>query len=200
MCAPDEGRRTSVQSLRDGKRTVAIDASSPEADLQDAQQRVEELRRQINYHNYRYYALDDPEVTDAEYDALFQELRALEADHPELASPDSPTQRVGTTPQDRFGEVEHRIPMLSLANAFSPEQLQAWYTRARNLYGRDVDEFVLEPKLDGLAITLLYENGRLVVGATRGDGVRGEDITANVKTIRSIPLVLNDGAPPMVEV
>src|SRR5438309_9999308 len=102
-------------------------------DLRQVQERVEELRRLINYHNYRYYALDDPEVTDAEYDALFRELRALEAEHPELASPDSPTQRVGTTPQESFGEVQHRIPMLSLANAFSPEQLRDGYRKARNL-------------------------------------------------------------------
>src|SRR3954447_19833721 len=116
-------------------------------DLDRVQARVEELRRQLNYHNYRYYVLDDPEVADAEYDALFRELLALEADHPELASPDSPTQRVGATPQGKFATVEHRLPMLSLANAISPEQLEAWYTRARNLLGRDIHGFVLEPKL-----------------------------------------------------
>jgi DNA ligase (NAD+) len=171
----------------------------PVTDLQSVQQRVEELRQQINYHNYRYYALDSPEISDAAYDALFQELLALESAHPELASPDSPTQRVGAAPQEGFGVVTHRIPMLSLANAFTPDQLRAWYTRVRNLAGRDVEEFVLEPKLDGLAVSLLYENRRLTVGATRGDGVRGEDITSNIRTIRSVPLTLEKDAPTVLE-
>src|SRR3954466_164230 len=121
------------------------------SDPQALQRRVEELREQINYHNHRYYALDAPEVSDAEYDALFRELKAIEEAHPELASPDSPTQRVGTSPQEAFGVVQHRVPMLSLANAFSPEDLQSWYTRAKNLAGREIRGFVLEPKLDGLA-------------------------------------------------
>src|SRR3954447_13813532 len=112
-------------------------------DLDRVQARVEELRRQLNYHNYRYYVLDDPEVADAEYDALFQELLALEADHPELASPDSPTQRVGAGPGANFAPVNHLVPMLSLGNAFSAEQLQAWAQRARNLLDRDVENFVL---------------------------------------------------------
>src|SRR4051794_7796104 len=109
-----------------------------DADPQALQRRVEELRQQINYHNYRYYALDAPEVSDAEYDALFRELRSIEETHPELSSPDSPTQRVGTAPQEAFGVVQHRVPMLSLANAFSPEDLQGWYIRARNLAGREI--------------------------------------------------------------
>jgi DNA ligase (NAD+) len=170
------------------------------ADQQAVQRRVEELRQQINYHNYRYYALDAPEVSDAEYDALFRELKALEEAHPELASPDSPTQRVGTTPQEGFAEVQHRVPMLSLANAFSPEDLKAWYDRACNLAGREVTGFVLEPKLDGLAVSILYEHGQLKVGATRGNGMQGEDITQNVRTIKSVPLTLPAEAPPRLEV
>src|SRR6266508_6554408 len=149
-------------------------------DLDRVQARVEELRQLINYHSYRYHVLDDPEIADAEFDALFQELLALEMDHPELASPDSPTQRVGAGPLDRFGTVEHRVPMLSLGNAFSADQLRAWAQRARNLLDREVEGFVLEPKLDGLAVSIRYENGRLAVGATRGDGTIGEDITPNV--------------------
>lgn len=171
-----------------------------DVDLQAIHARVEELRQLITYHNYRYFVLDAPEISDAEYDALFQELLALEAAHPELGSPDSPTQRVGATPQEAFGVVEHRVPMLSLGNAFSPEQLTAWYGRARNLLGRGVDRFVLEPKLDGLAVSIFYENGRLKVGATRGDGERGEDITANVRTIRTVPLTLAQAAPGALEV
>lgn len=170
------------------------------SDLDRAQARVEELRQLINYHNYRYHVLDDPEIADAEFDALFQELLALESEHPELASPDSPTQRVGGEALERFGTVEHRVPMLSLANAFSPDQLHGWAGRVRNLLGRDVEGFVLEPKLDGLAVSLLYENGRLTVGATRGDGMRGDDITPNVRTIRTVPLTLAGDPPRMLEV
>jgi DNA ligase (NAD+) len=169
-------------------------------DVNEAQERVEELRRLIDYHNYRYYVLDDPEVSDAEYDALFQELRALEEAHPELASPDSPTQRVGAAPSSAFGVVTHRIPMLSLANAFNAEQLRGWYARVVRLLGRDVEDFSLEPKIDGLAISLLYEERRLTVGATRGDGIHGEDITPNLRTIRSIPLTLPEPAPRLLEV
>ena len=168
--------------------------------IEDVQKRIEELRRLIEHHNYRYYVLDDPEVSDAEYDALFRELRALEDAHPELASPDSPTQRVGAAPSGAFGVVTHRIPMLSLANSFSAEQLRAWYARVVNLLGRDVDAFSLEPKIDGLAVSIRYEDRRLVVGATRGDGIHGEDITPNVRTIRSVPLTLPEGAPRVLEV
>lgn len=169
-------------------------------DLATLQQRVEDLRQQINQHNYRYYVLDDPLVADGEYDALMNELRDIEAEHPELASPDSPTQRVGAGPLESFGVVEHRIPMLSLANAFSPESLQAWYQRAVNLLGREIHCFVLEPKIDGLAISLTYKDGQLAVGATRGDGQRGEDVTANIRTIRSIPLRLQGDPPSDLEV
>ncbi|MBM2809698.1 MAG: hypothetical protein HW416_457 [Chloroflexi bacterium] len=173
---------------------------SRSVDLQEAQERVEELRRLINYHNYQYHALDAPEISDGEYDALFNELRALEEAHPELASPDSPTQRVGSAAQSGFTPVTHRIPMLSLANAFSPDQLNAWYGRVRNLLGRDVEGFVLEPKLDGLAVSLLYEDRRLKVGATRGDGTVGDDTTPNVRTIRTVPLTLSEDAPNLLEV
>lgn len=169
-------------------------------DLQALQERAEGLRQQLNYHNYRYYVLDDPEVSDAEYDELMEELRRIEGDHPELQSPDSPTQRVGAGPAEQFAVVEHRVPMLSLANAFSTDALRAWYERANRIAGREVKDFTIEPKIDGLAIMLRYEHGRLTVGATRGDGFRGEDITANLKTVRTVPLSLNGKPPPYLEV
>lgn len=169
-------------------------------DLHDLQIRAEELRREINYHNYRYYVLDSPEIADAEYDRLMEELRAIEAEHPELQSPDSPTQRVGAGPAAQFAVVQHRVPMLSLANAFSADALRAWHERISRLLGREVREFTIEPKIDGLAIMLRYEQGRFNIGATRGDGSQGEDITANLKTIRTVPLALNDSPPPHLEV
>ena len=169
-------------------------------DVATIQQRVEELRQQINYHNYRYHVADDPEITDGEYDALMRELRELEAEHPELQSPDSPTQRVGGAPSEKFAVVEHAIPMLSLANAFNEEELRGWYGRATRLLGREITGFVLEPKIDGLAVALIYQNGKLTVGATRGDGLRGDDITPNIRTIRSIPLTLADDPPETIEV
>ncbi len=169
-------------------------------DLTTVQARVEELRRAINYHNYRYYVLDDPEISDGEYDLLMNELRALEEEHPELQSPDSPTQRVGAGPAEQFRSVEHAAPMLSLANAFSSEALRAWHTRATRLLGREATGFVLEPKIDGLAVSLTYRDGRLAVGATRGDGIRGEDVTANIRTIRSVPRTLLDEPPALIEV
>src|SRR4030081_3996001 len=169
-------------------------------DLQALHAHTEELRRQINYHNYRYYVLDAPEVADAEYDALMNELRAIEADHPELQSPDSPTQRVGAGPSAQFAVVQHRVPMLSLANAFNADALRAWHERITRLLGREVRDFTIEPKIDGLAIMLRYEKGRFSIGATRGDGAQGEDITANLKTIRSLPLGLYDDPPPYLEV
>jgi DNA ligase (NAD+) len=169
-------------------------------DLLAVRERVEELRRQIEYHNYRYYVLDDPEISDAEYDQLMEELRRLEAEHPELQSPDSPTQRVGAGPLEAFGIVEHRLPLLSLANAFSPEALRAWHGRVARLIGERALRYVLEPKIDGLAVSLVYEQGRLSVAATRGDGLHGENVTANVRTIRSVPLTLQGSPPPVVEV
>jgi DNA ligase (NAD+) len=163
------------------------------------EQRYAQLVEAINHHNYRYYVLDSPEIADAEYDGLMEELRALEAEHPELQSPDSPTQRVGATPSEQFAVVRHGVPMLSLANAFTPEALRAWHDRISRLLGREVRDFTIEPKIDGLAITLRYESGRFAIGATRGNGFEGEDITPNLRTVRSVPLTLNDSPPPKLE-
>jgi DNA ligase (NAD+) len=166
--------------------------------------RAEELRRQLEYHGHRYYVLDDPEISDPEYDGLLNELRDIEAEHPELRSPDSPTQRVGGQPLDKFEEVPHLQPMLSLANARNEEELAAWVVRSERYLARQGVEmgdvrFVTEPKIDGLAISLVYENGVLVRGATRGNGEVGEDVTQNLRTIGAIPLRVED-APPLVEV
>ena len=162
--------------------------------------RIEKLREQINYHNFRYYVLDSPEISDAEYDALMAELRRLEEEQPQLITPESPTQRVGAAPVEAFGVVEHLVPLLSLANVFSYDELLAWQRRASNLIpGRSMD-FVCELKLDGLAVALTYTDGRLTAGATRGDGYRGENITQNLRTIRSIPLSLPKEAPEKFEV
>jgi DNA ligase (NAD+) len=172
-----------------------------DTELQAAKLRVEELRSQINYHDYRYYALNDPEISDAEYDELMRELRRLEEQHPQLITPDSPTQRVSGQPVEAFGIVEHRLPLLSLGNAFNDEELLAWHRRASNLADTDAFAMVCEPKIDGLAVALVYDGGRLVQGATRGDGVRGENITENLRTIRSIPLSLTGkDAPSLFEV
>jgi len=163
-------------------------------------QRIEKLRKEIEYHNYRYYVLDDPVITDADFDRLMNDLVALEAAHPDLVTPDSPTQRVGAKPLKEFPEVRHAIPMLSLANAFDAEEMEAFDRRVREKLGVDVIEYAAETKLDGLAISLLYDNGRLVQGATRGDGTTGEDVTLNVRTIAAIPLRLLPGHPPRLEV
>ena len=169
-------------------------------DADKARQRIEELRKTINHHNYRYYVLDSPEISDAEYDELMKELKQLEAEHPELVTPDSPTQRIGAPPVEAFGVVEHPEPLLSLANAFSYEELAAWYKRVSNLLGGRQFDIVCEPKIDGLAVALTYVDGLLVTGATRGDGYRGENITQNLKTVRSIPLSVSKEAPPRFEV
>ena len=169
-------------------------------DLLQARERIEILRTQINRNNYLYYALDQPEVTDAEYDAQMLELKALEEQFPYLITPDSPTQRVGTSPLEAFGVVAHPRPLLSLANAFSDADLASWYNRSLKLLGGRAFEIVCEHKMDGLAIALTYENGRLVRGATRGDGYNGEDITQNLRTIRSIPLAVAGNAPDRFEV
>ncbi|MGI5918025.1 MAG: DNA ligase LigA-related protein, partial [Anaerolineae bacterium] len=156
---------------------------------QDVAARIEKLREVIRYHGYRYYTLDQPEISDAEYDALMHELRDLEEQHPELVTPDSPTHRVGGEPLPEFARVIHPHPMTSLTDAFSREEVQAWRDRALRLLGEDTPlRFVAEPKIDGLAVALRYENGVLVRGATRGDGRMGEDVTANVRTIRNVPL------------
>jgi DNA ligase (NAD+) len=169
-------------------------------DIERDKQRIEELRKTLNYHNYRYYVLDSPEISDAEYDELMKELRQLEAEHPELLTPDSPTQRIGAPPVEAFGVVEHPQPLLSLANAFSHEELAAWHRRVSNLLGGRHFDLVCEPKIDGLAVALTYVDGLLITGATRGDGYRGEDITQNLKTVRSIPLSVPKEAPPRFEV
>ncbi|WP_301361999.1 NAD-dependent DNA ligase LigA [Stutzerimonas nitrititolerans] len=174
---------------------------------QTAAERIAELRSEIDAHNYRYYVLDEPNVPDAEYDRLFKELRALEAEHPELVTPESPTQRVGGEALAAFGQVRHEVPMLSLGNAFEEQDLTDFDRRARegldlpagDLFGDGAElEYSCEPKLDGLAVSLLYENGHLVRGATRGDGSTGEDISANVRTVRNIPLKLHGSGWPVV--
>ncbi|MGA8848346.1 MAG: NAD-dependent DNA ligase LigA [Dehalococcoidia bacterium] len=169
-------------------------------DVNRAKQRIEELREIINYHNYRYYVLDSPEISDAEYDELMKELKQLEAEHPELVTPNSPTQRIGAPPVEAFGVVEHPQPLLSLANAFSYEELATWHIRVSNLLGGRQFDLVCEPKIDGLAVALTYVDGLLATGATRGDGYRGENITQNLRTIRSIPLSVPKEAPPRFEV
>ncbi len=173
--------------------------------IQAAEQRIGELRAEIEQHNYRYYVLDSPSVLDAEYDRLMRELQSLEAEFPELVTSDSPSQRVGGQPADGFEEVRHRTPMLSLANAFSEDEIQQFHERV--LKGLEIDHvaYVAEPKLDGVAISLRYESGLLVQAATRGDGSTGEDVTFNVRTINAIPLHLKQREqspvwPPTLEV
>ncbi|HEX7365148.1 MAG TPA: NAD-dependent DNA ligase LigA [Dehalococcoidia bacterium] len=166
----------------------------------DVKQNISKLRELLNYHNHRYYVLDSPEISDAEYDHLMRQLKQLEDEHPELITPDSPTQRIGAAPVAAFGIVEHPQPLLSLANAFSDEELDAWYRRASNLLGGRQPDLVCELKMDGLAVALTYVNGLLEVGATRGDGFRGENITQNLRTINSIPLSVPKDAPPRFEV
>src|SRR5580765_5479946 len=166
--------------------------------------RIDELKQQLAHHNHRYYVLDDPEVGDDVYDALLDWLRAIERDHPELVTPDSPTQRVGAEPVSELTKVTHLQAMLSLGNARSEEELRAWIERMRNHLAREGIEdpafsFVCEPKIDGLAISLLYRDGVLERGATRGNGEVGEDVTHNLRTIPTIPLRIED-APPLLEV
>jgi DNA ligase (NAD+) len=170
-----------------------------------AEQRADELRELLARHNHLYYVLDDPEIGDDAYDALLNELRALEEEHPELRTPDSPTQRVGAPPLDRFEPVEHLEQMLSLGNARNEEELRAWENRiANHLKRMDITasqfSYTTEPKIDGLAVTLTYENGVLVRGATRGDGRIGEDVTQNLRTIGSVPLRIKGKAPDLIEV
>ncbi len=168
-------------------------------DINEARKRVGLLRAQINEANYRYYVLDSPTISDADYDGLMRELKQLEDRFPELLTADSPTQRVGATPVAAFGVVEHRYPLLSLANAFTDDDLLGWYTRARKLAGRPFN-MVGEHKIDGLAVALVYIDGKFDTGATRGDGFNGENITQNLRTIRSIPLALPKDAPPRMDV
>jgi DNA ligase (NAD+) len=158
--------------------------------------RAHQLREQVEYHNYRYYALDEPAIPDAEFDRLLRELQALEAQYPQLVTPDSPTQRVGVAPTTAFSKVTHRVPMLSLNNAFNDTEIEAFDRRCREFTGLPKIEYAVEPKFDGLAITLSYAHGRFVQGATRGDGYTGEDVTGNLRTIRAIPMQLGIQQPP----
>ena len=169
----------------------------------DVEKRVEKLRKQIDEHNYRYHVLDDPSVEDAVYDRLFDELKRLEEENPDVVTPDSPTQRVGAPPSERFGKVAHLVPMGSLDKVTTDEALVKWTEDVRKRLGTDEPvAYVIEPKIDGSAISLTYEGGRFARGATRGDGLRGEDVTPNLRTIDAIPLSLRDGdaAPPVLEV
>ncbi|MBW3567765.1 MAG: NAD-dependent DNA ligase LigA, partial [Proteobacteria bacterium] len=167
-----------------------------------AEQRIQTLRESLEHHNYLYYVLDDPEIPDAEYDRLMNELNRLEEEHPELITPDSPTQRVGAVPNNVFQEVKHAVPMLSLGNAFSLDDAHEFDRRARDrLEGVKEIDYTCEPKLDGLAVSLRYEKGVLIRAATRGDGATGEDVTSNVRTIQSVPLKLQGkGWPKVLEV
>ena len=163
--------------------------------------RVEQLRKEIEYHNYRYHALDDPEISDQEYDQLFDELLAIEKKHPYLVIPNSPSQRVGATPSEAFQPVQHLQPMLSLDKSTSMDELKNWVQRNEVLLDREIRELICEPKVDGVAVTLHYEHGELNRAATRGDGTTGEDVTANVKTIKSVPLrLLGPSIPELVEI
>lgn len=171
--------------------------------MKNIQQRIAELRRQINTANYHYYVLDNPTISDAEYDRLMRELQELEAHHPEFITPDSPTQRVGAQPLTGFGTVTHRIPLLSLDNAMNEGELLDFFQRIQKALPGETVEFVTEPKIDGLAVELVYENGIFTGGSTRGDGFTGEDISQNLKTIRAIPLTLRNAdipAPELLEV
>ena len=167
--------------------------------------KADQLRDLINHHNYRYYVLDDPEISDAEYDRLMRELEALEAEHPGLVTPDSPTQRVGAAPAEQFDSVAHTVPMLSLGNAMNEDEIRDWYDGLVRQLGEDAQiELAAEPKLDGLAVELVYTNGVLTVGSTRGDGETGEDVTLNIRTIKPVPLRLTGRgkkpAPALLEV
>ena len=169
-------------------------------DLDQVKKRIGKLRDEINRHNYLYYVLDNPEISDAEYDGLMRELKELEERYPQFLTPDSPTQRVGAAPVTAFGVVEHPLPLLSLGNVFTREELLAWYSRTLRLVGGQKFDFVCEHKIDGLAVALTYVNSQFTVGATRGDGFRGENITQNLRTIRSVPLSVSREAPPKFEV
>src|SRR5258708_19560553 len=153
---------------------------------------AEDLREKLRYHEYRYHVLDDPEILDAAYDKMLARLKEIEGEHPDLVTPDSPTVRVGAKPREGFTTVKHARPMLSLDNAFSFDVLRDFDRRVREGIGREQIEYIAEHKFDGLSISLLYEDGVLVRGVTRGDGTTGEDVTPNIKTIRSIPLRIEE--------
>lgn len=163
---------------------------------EEGRARAAALREEIERHNYLYHVLDAPSIPDAEFDRLFRELQELESRYPELATPDSPTQRVGAAPLAAFQQVTHRVPMLSLGNAFTDEDVAGFDRRVRESLGKEDIDYAVEPKFDGLAVSLTYEHGRFVLGATRGDGYTGEDVTANLRTVRSIPMRLRTAHPP----
>ena len=160
------------------------------ATREQAEKRVEELRKEIRHHNYLYYVLNKPEISDAEYDRLMNELKELESKFPELITPDSPTQRVGAEPAEQFETVRHVKPMLSLDTAMEEKEIKKFDERVKRELGVSEVEYVAEPKLDGLSVELIYDHGKLVRGSTRGDGINGENVTENIKTIRAVPLVL----------
>ena len=162
----------------------------------EVMERLEWLRREIDRHNYLYYVLDSPEISDSEYDALMRELKRLEEEYPEAVTPDSPTQRVGARPAERFGSVVHAVPMLSLDDAFSAQEVREFDARVRSWLGVEEVEYAVEPKMDGLAVELVYEGGRLARASTRGDGITGEDVTLNIKTISAVPLRLREEELP----
>src|SRR6266851_9872375 len=164
--------------------------------MSSASQRAEELRRQINHHNYLYYVEAKPEISDREYDFLLKELEALEEANPELRTPDSPTQRVGGQPLDGFVTVRHRLPMLSIGNTYNADELREFDVRVRRLLGNEPVRYVVELKIDGVAISLTYEDGQFTVGATRGDGEQGDDVTANLRTVGGLPFRLRTDQPP----
>src|SRR2546422_2644179 len=162
--------------------------------------RAEELRARLRDASHRYYVLDAPTLSDAEYDRLFRELEQLEADHPDLITPDSPTRRVGAAPSEKFAKVTHGRQMMSLANAMTEDEFLEFDARVHRMLGEEPVRYVVEPKLEGWAVTLAYENGRFVQGATGGDGLTGEDVTANLRTIKMVPLQLKGRPPPRFEV
>src|SRR5258708_1649667 len=176
------------------------------ATAKDVEKKIESLRDKMRHHEYLYYVLDQPEISDADFDKLMRELKDLEAKHPELIAADSPTQRVGGKPREGFVKVAHSSPMLSLDNTYSEDELRAWERRVHELSGRKDVDYVCELKLDGMSLALIYEDGKLARGITRGDGSIGEDVTLNVRTVRSVPLSIpkdklkKAGIPPDFEV
>src|SRR6267154_6118261 len=161
------------------------------AKSKDPDKKIESLREKIRHHEHLYYVLDQPEISDADFDNLMQQLKDLEAEHPDLITADSPTQRVGGKPREGFVKIAHSSPMLSLDNTYSEEELRDWERRVHELSGRKDVDYVCELKLDGMSLALIYEDGKLVRGITRGDGSTGEDVTLNVRTVRSVPLELD---------
>src|SRR5262245_43515250 len=169
--------------------------------MSSAAKRAAELRKLIDHHNYLYYVEAKPEISDREFDKLLDELKRIETENPELVIPESPTQRVGGEPIGEFAQVQHRVPMLSIDNTYSSDELREFDKRARKQLGSERVEYVVELKIDGVAVSLIYEKGKLTVGATRGNGDVGDDVTHNLKTLRDLPLKLRtDDPPPLLEV